>query len=171
MQCEPLEEPFSKARRIGPFLQRRGAIAAEPPVEQLELLAESGEQEVSLGALAAAATRDVLHASGVMATKVGALPSMVMSLLVFGCSGDGSLEGSRDMPSEQIRTSEPRSMIVTSTGLVLNLVGPARVETGASETAANRTISEDPRDHSIGHLAPEELAEALRLVTIVGGNE
>jgi hypothetical protein len=41
--------------RILRFLERRGAIAAALPVEQLELLAESGEQEPSLGALAAAA--------------------------------------------------------------------------------------------------------------------
>ena len=42
--------------RILRFLERRGAIAAALPVEQLELLAESGGQEVSLGAIAAAAT-------------------------------------------------------------------------------------------------------------------
>lgn len=93
------------------------------------------------------------------------------SLAAFGCSAETVHEASGDLDAVAANRGAPRSTIVTSKGVVLQLAGPARIVDKAAERSVRYGPSADPAAHSIEHLTAEQLAEALRPVTIVDGHE
>lgn len=96
----------------------------------------------------------------------------LVGVILVACPGCVVEEGTSDAEAggPTVLHAPPRT-VITEKGAVLRLLGPARIVADATPSRARRQGSSEAADHELDHMTPEDLAEALRPVTVINGYE
>lgn len=96
----------------------------------------------------------------------------LLAIVLVVCPGCVVEEGVSVEDADLSTTLEaPPDTIITEKGAILRLVGPAKIVADAADARAGQYGSSEAADHVLDQMTPEELAEALRPVTVINENE